>query len=252
MIAGKQSPQAWAAGKREPGKGKVRKHKHGGIRFRMIKVKICGITAKREAEFLNKYLPDYVGFVFAEGRHKVTPEQALELARNIAPVIKKTGVFVDMGPGRVAAIAEITGLDAVQLHGGEDGEYIRTLRLLLKPGTEIWKALRLGGRSTCAKDIFDPVKLASLGADRLLLDTFVPDCPGGTGRTFDWRLAVQLKRLTSLPVILAGGLRPDNVRQAVAAVSPYAVDTSSGVESGGVKDEHKVREFIEAAREKAD
>ncbi|MGE5613495.1 MAG: phosphoribosylanthranilate isomerase, partial [Bacillota bacterium] len=138
--------------------------------------------------------------------------------------------------------------DAVQLHGTEDGDYIRTLRLMLKPGTEIWKALRIGGGGMGVMDIFDPVKLVSLGADRLLLDTFVPGCPGGTGRTFDWGLAVQLKQLTNLPIILAGGLRPDNVRQATATVLPYAVDTSSGVESGGVKDEHKVRAFIEAVR----
>lgn len=218
----------------------------------MMKVKICGITAKSEIEFLNRFLPDYVGFVFAEGRHKVTPEFAMGLAPDISPAIKKTGVFVDMGPGQVAAIAEITGLDTVQLHGSEDGDYIRTLRLMLRPGTEIWKALRIGSRKTGGRGIFDLVKLASLCADRLLLDTFVPGCPGSTGRTFDWSLAVQLKRLTDLPIILAGGLCPGNVRQAAATVSPYAVDVSSGVESGGVKDEHKVKAFIEAARREAD
>jgi phosphoribosylanthranilate isomerase len=218
----------------------------------MVKVKICGITAESEVKFINKYLPDYIGFVFAEGRHKVTPKLALELAQGVSPAIKKAGVFVDMRPGQVAAIAETTGLDAVQLHGSEDGKYIRTLRLMLKPGTEIWKALRIGGGETGGRDIFNPATLASFDADRLLLDTFFPNCPGGTGMTFDWRLAVQLKRLTNLPIILAGGLRPENVQQAVATVSPYAVDTSSGVESGGVKDEYKVKAFIEAARGNAD
>lgn len=227
----------------------------------MTRVKICGITDKSEITFLNKYLPDYVGFVFAAGRHKVTPEFAAGLAAGLAPAIKKTGVFVDMGPGQVAAIAEITGLDAIQLHGSEDDEYIRTLRLMMKSGIEIWKALRIGGDSTDVRiggermdvrigggHIPCPVCINSLSADKLLLDTFVPNCPGSTGRTFDWRLAMQLKRLTKLPIILAGGLHPGNVQQAAATVSPYAVDTSSGVESGGVKDERKVKAFIEAAR----
>lgn len=206
----------------------------------LAKVKICGITCKAEIEFINKYLPDYIGFVFTASKREVTPEKAAGLTAGLSPDIRKAGVFVDMEPEKAAEIASVAGLDALQLHGSEDAHYIVKLRRLLKPGTEIWKAVRVGGGNE--------TELISFGADRLLLDTYTANMPGGTGQTFDWGLALQIKEQTRLPIILAGGLHPGNVRRAIVQVSPFGVDTSSGVEGDGIKDEQKVRKFIEAVR----
>jgi len=171
-----------------------------------------------------------------------------------------------MEPENAAEIAAFVGLDVLQLHGSEDARYIGKLRRLLKPGTEIWKAVKIGGGSwnTACGDLHlngellselegdSPEHkdewLESYRADRLILDTYIADRSGGTGQTFDWRLAQQLRRQTQLPFVLAGGLHPGNVRQAIEQVSPYAVDVSSGVEGDGIKDEAKVRNFIEAVR----
>lgn len=207
----------------------------------MTKVKICGITNLKEISFLNKYLPEYTGFVFAKSRRQVTPEQAAELGAGLSPVIKRVGVFVDHEAELVADITEQAGLDAVQLHGGESSRYIEVLRSLLKPGIEIWKAIRVDN-----DHIPDPVMIGSMGVDRLLLDTYVNDAYGGTGKCFDWRLVSKI--CLDLPIILAGGLRPDNVRQAMEQAMPFAVDTSSGVESEGLKDDNKILTFIEAVR----
>lgn len=274
----------------------------------MTRVKICGITSKTEVDFINRYLPDYIGFVFAASKRRVTPEKAAELAAGLSPAIKKVGVFVDMEPEEAAGTAAIAGLDALQLCGSEDARYIAGLRRLLKPGTEIWKAVRMGGgvdpgsgcetgggiiagyhsepgggthpgsgsgpgggsdKAAGGEDTMSghpqPVGafvIGSMGdspeytyecleaysADRLILDTYNANRAGGTGQTFDWGLAQRLGRRVRLPIILAGGLNPGNVRQAIEQVAPFAVDTSSGVEGVGIKDEEKVRSFIEAVR----
>lgn len=233
----------------------------------MTRVKICGITSKTEIEFINRYLPDYIGFIFAESKRRVTPEKAADLAAGLSPAIGKVGVFVDMEPEAVADIAALAGLDALQLHGSENARYIWELRRLLKPGTEIWKSIRMGGNepgshlylhsttkpnynAPASRNAFlpEPERIIPSDADRLILDTYVADSSGGTGRTFDWGLAQQLRKQTLLPFILAGGLHPGNVRQAIDQVSPYAVDTSSGVEGDGIKDEEKVRNFIATVR----
>ena len=244
----------------------------------MTKVKICGITNITEIDFLNKYLPDYIGFVFAASKRRVTAEKAADLAAGLSPAIRKVGVFVDMELEKAAAISALVGMDALQLHGSEDASYIVALRRLLKPGTEIWKAVRMGGgispgRSSELGGSADTAgghlqsdealvlgskgsnlghvyeSLGSYSADRLILDTYIADRSGGTGKTFDWGLAQQLGKHIPLPIILAGGLNPGNVRRAIEQVSPFAVDTSSGVEGDGMKDEVKVRNFIETVRE---
>lgn len=207
----------------------------------MTQIKICGITSKIEAIFLNKYLPDYIGFVFTKSKRQITPEQAVALSSELSPFIKRVGVFVDTEPEYAAEIAGRVTLDALQLHGSEDGDYIKKLRSRLKPGVEIWKAIRLD-----AEHMPDSYWLSSLAIDRLLLDTYLAGNPGGTGRSFDWSLASRIG--TTLPIVLAGGLGPGNVKQAMGAVSPYAVDTSSGVEGNGIKEEEKVKAFIEAVR----
>lgn len=207
----------------------------------MTKVKICGITNRIEIGILNKYMPDYAGFVFAKSRRQVTPEQASELGAGLSGSIRKVGVFVDHEVKLAASIAEQAGLDALQLHGDEGKSYIDGLRSLLKPGVEIWKALRID-----ALHMPEPGILSRLDADRILADTYVAGASGGTGKCFDWGLVEKLG--CELPIIVAGGLNPGNVRQALKQASPYAVDTSSGVETEGIKDEQKLRAFIEAVR----
>lgn len=206
----------------------------------MTKIKICGITQSTEIEYLNRYMPNYAGFVFAESKRRVTSEKAAILSACLAQEIKKVGVFVDMEPACAAIIAAQVGLNVLQLHGSEDEEYIGLLRPMLKPGTEIWKAVRV------APGFMDhdfPVT----GADRVLLDSYLPGSPGGTGKAFDWTLASRFD--SSLPIVLAGGLNPDNVRQAIEQVRPFAVDASSGIEGNGIKDEYKLKAFIEAVRQ---
>lgn len=207
----------------------------------MTKVKICGITNSREISFLNRYTPDYAGFVFAKSRRQVTPEQASELGAGLSSGIRKVGVFVNHAVRLAAEIAEHAKLDVVQLHGEEDKSYIDVLRSQLKPGVEIWRAVRIN-----ADHMPETGMLGQLDIDRLLLDTYVEGTNGGTGICFDWGAVAMLG--IKLPVVLAGGLNPDNVRQAVKQASPYAVDVSSGVESEGIKDEQKLRAFIKAVR----
>ena len=207
----------------------------------MTKVKICGITNSREIGFLNKYLPDYAGFVFAKSRRQVTPEQALELGAGLSPGIGKVGVFVNHAAKLAAEIAEYAGLDVLQLHGEEDKSYIDLLRSRLKPGVEIWRALRINAGHLPETGILD-----RLDIDRVLLDTYVEGTSGGTGICFDWGTVARLG--IRLPVVLAGGLNPNNVRAAVKQASPYAADVSSGVESEGIKDEQKLCAFIKAIK----
>ncbi len=206
----------------------------------MTKIKICGITQSAEIEYLNKYIPDYAGFVFANSKRRVAAEKAAFLSANLAQEIKKVGVFVDMEPADAAIIAAQVGLDVLQLHGSEDEEYIKTLRPLLRRGTEIWKAVRV------SSDL-ENYGFPAAQTDRILLDSYVPGSPGGTGKTFDWTLASRFD--SALPVVLAGGLNADNVRQAIEQVRPFAVDTSSGVESDGIKNEFKLKAFIKAVRQ---
>ncbi len=207
----------------------------------MTKVKICGITNSMEIGFLNKYMPDYAGFVFAKSRRQVTPEQALKLGAGLSSGVRKVGVFVNHEVKLAARIAKQTGLDVLQLHGEEDKNYIDQLRPLLKQGVEIWKALRID-----ALHMPEPGMLSRLDIDRLLVDTYIAGTSGGTGQCFDWGLLVKLE--SAWPIVLAGGLTPENAGQAVRQASPYAADTSSGVESEGIKDEQKLRAFIEAVR----
>ncbi len=206
----------------------------------MTKIKICGITQSAEIEYLNRYMPDYAGFVFAKSKRSVDADKAAILSVRLRQEIKKVGVFVDMEPASAAIIAAQVGLDVLQLHGSEDEEYIETLRTLLKPGTEIWKAVRVSPDLVIHG--FPAAK-----ADKILLDSYVPGCPGGSGKTFDWTLASRFASV--IPLVLAGGLNPDNVREAIERVRPFAVDTSSGVEGEDMKDEYKLKAFIKAVRQ---
>lgn len=204
------------------------------------KIKICGITCEADIRILNKHLPDYAGFVFAESKRKISAETAEILGRCLDPKIKKVGVFVNMDLDSLADTAEKAGLDVVQLHGDETQEYIDRLRTKLYEKTQVWKAVRISGERSLNE-------MSSYKADLFLADTYVKGIGGGSGMRFDWSLLLGIKERTN--IIMAGGLTPDNVREAIATVRPYGVDVSSGVETDGRKNEVLVEEFINMVRD---
>ena len=203
----------------------------------MVLIKICGITNLRDAKQAYKAGADAIGFVFAKSPRRISIQKAKSIAKAIPSSIKKVGVFVDASEDFVKKAIKIVGLDAVQFHGNESPAYCRKFRGL----AEVIKAIRVKNRGS-----LDRIK--AYDVDAVLLDTYNPRKKGGTGKTFSWALAIAAKKFKK-PVILSGGLSPDNVRQAAEKVKPHAVDVSSGVEvSPGRKDHAKVKEFIKNAK----
>lgn len=198
----------------------------------MTKIKLCGLSRPQDIGAANALKPDYMGFVFArKSRRYVSPEQARALREGLDPGIRVVGVFVREEPEVVAALLESGVIDIAQLHGGEDGDYIRRLRALT--GKPLIQAFRIDS----AADL-DRARASS--ADGILLDNGA----GGTGAAFDWTLLRGFDR----PYFLAGGLEPGNVAEAVRALRPFAVDVSSGIETDGLKDFNKMKAFVEAVR----
>lgn len=217
----------------------------------MTKIKICGIRREADVEYVNRYLPDYVGFIFAESKRKVSPEQAGILSGMLDKTIKKVGVFVNEDPCVIIQTAAGCGLGAVQVHGDETPEYFSELKEYLDgevevqkraeacKKVEVWKAVRVKDRNSIDR-------MAEFDADCFVLDAHVESGYGGTGKSFDWNLAAEAKKYGN--IILAGGLTPQNVEEAIKVVQPFGVDVSSGVETDGFKDESKVREFIHSVK----
>lgn len=198
-----------------------------------MEIKVCGIRRFEDIEIINKYRPDYIGFIFADTKRYVSPELAGELSKKLNRDTKTVGVFVNAPLETVKGTVKTAGLDVVQLHGGEDEEYIASLGGVC----EIWKAVRVRD----GEDIHD-VK----GVSRILLDKYVENEYGGTGKRFDWSRMGKI--MTDKPLILAGGLTKENVRRGIKIFNPVCVDVSSAVETDGFKDEIKIREFIETVR----
>jgi phosphoribosylanthranilate isomerase len=203
----------------------------------MTRVKICGIKSEEQALAAARSGADFIGLVFADSPRLVSPAQAKKivaaLKRSKAPAAV-VGVFVNSPATTVNSIAASCDLDRVQLSGDEDQDYCRAIE---RP---VIKAVRAG-------NIADEELLFGGEDVIILLDTAVPGHYGGTGLTFDWSLAVPIAR--RFPVILAGGLTPENVAGAIRTVRPWGVDVSSGVETAGVKDMVKIEKFIKAVRE---
>ena len=201
----------------------------------MVRVKICGITSMEDALQAVQAGADALGFVFYEkSPRNLYPEQAASIISELPPFVQAVGLFVNAGAGFVNETADRCRLDLVQLHGDEPPDYCELIR------RRVIKAFRV-------KDItsLDPVRNYSIAG--ILLDAFSPKAYGGTGLTFNWEVAQEAGQYG--PVILAGGLTPENVRQAVERVNPYGVDVSSGVETApGRKDPEKVRDFIRQAK----
>jgi len=205
----------------------------------MVKVKICGITNIDDALHACECGADALGFVFYDRSPRyVTPETAQQIIAKLPPFVTTVGLFVNETPSRIREIADDCGVDVIQLHGDEGPQNCdftprRTIKAL-----RVKESLSLAGH--------EKFQVAAL-----LLDSWVPGTYGGTGETFNWELAAGISR--QRPVILAGGLTPENVAAAIQAVHPYGVDVSSGVEATpGRKDPKKVAAFIRAVQITAD
>ena len=201
----------------------------------MVKVKICGITNLEDALMVVEAGADALGFVFFRGSPRfISPEQATAIIRRLSPFVHTVGLFVNEGLATVNAVADQCGLDLVQLHGEEPPDYCAAVK------RRIIKAFRV-------KDASSLNEIKNYRVAAFLLDAWSPGAHGGTGTTFNWELAARAS--ASHRIILAGGLTPDNVAEAIAAVNPYAVDVSSGVESApGKKDAGLVGRFIRSCR----
>lgn len=199
----------------------------------MVKVKICGITDADTALQVAEAGADALGLVFAPSRRQVTPEQAKEIISQLPPFITKVGVFVNESVEQVNEIASFCGLDVVQLHGQESPDYCRQI-------------VRPVVKSISVKNADSLVAINTYQVQAFLFDTFHPEQAGGTGQAFDWSLTTMAQ--TKAPIILAGGLNPQNVREAIETARPYGVDVSSGVETDGVKDLQKIAAFISQAK----
>jgi len=207
----------------------------------MTQVKICGLTNLQDALIAVEAGADLLGFIFyPPSPRAVTPERArgiAEAVRNAGFPVRLVGVFVSESPETVHQTLSYCRLDCAQLHGAESP---RTVAALMGEGIAVIKAFRV-------HDGVSPGEMARYRAMAYLLDAFVAGQPGGTGHTFDWQLAVRAAR--QFPILLAGGLTPDNVAQAVRTVRPWGVDVASGVEAApGRKDPDQVRRFLVAIR----
>ncbi len=201
----------------------------------MVKIKICGITNLEDALLAAGLGADALGFIFyPKSPRKVAPETAREIIAQLPPFVTSIGVFVDEAAAAVQELAARVGLDWVQLHGRESPDYCRSL------GRRVLKGWRIRDESSLAE--LEPYRGA---VQAFLLDTYRKGRVGGTGESFDWRLAREAKKYGW--IILAGGLTPENVAQAIEVARPDAVDVASGVEAApGRKDPAKLRAFFKA------
>ena len=203
----------------------------------MTKIKICGLTRTEDIELVNEFLPDYIGFVFAKSRRQVSAEQAKELKNKLRPAIKAVGVFVNEKPENIAEIANQGIIDLIQIHGDEDAAYCAQLRKLTQ--APIIKVVRVERED-------DFAGIEEFDCDYYLFDTLSSKEYGGTGKAFDHSLLYnkEIKK----PFFVAGGLNQDNVAAVIEVIKPFGVDTSGGVETDGIKDANKIKEFIKQGR----
>ena len=199
-----------------------------------MKLKFCGLTREADIRAANETRPDYIGFVFAESRRRVTDEQVARLRALLSPGIQAVGVFVNDDPTHIALLANRGVIDLIQLHGSESAAYIQRLRTMT--AAPIICALRVGKQT-------DIKQAESNLVDFLLLDTYTKDAYGGSGRTFDWSLIGAVEK----PYFLAGGIDESNLSRALRT-GAYALDLSSGIETDGVKDETKMRRVAALVR----
>lgn len=201
------------------------------------RVKMCGTTSDKDANKAVLCGVDALGFIFYEKSSRdVSPDTARDIIVDLPPLLDLVGVFVNRQITEVIEIVKYAGLNHVQLHGEESPDYCRKLSSEL-PSCNIMKAFRVG--STTTREEFSPYNDVVKG---FLLDTYVKNELGGTGRVFDWNIVSGLK--LQRPVILAGGLNPDNVAAAITTLRPYGIDINSGVETQPGKKDHSRLELL--------
>lgn len=201
-------------------------------------VKFCGMRRRLDIEYANECRPDYAGFILSDGfRRSVDMGTFYELVTYLDKDIKRVGVFVNEPAENILRQCYNESLDVIQLHGGEDGEYIRRLRESFSG--EIWKAVR----AKCPEDIECEQKT---DCDKLLIDSYSEDCVGGTGK----RINTENVKNANIgkPFFIAGGLDRENIAEIIRETAPYGVDISSGIETEGCKDIDKMKKIISILR----
>jgi phosphoribosylanthranilate isomerase len=203
-----------------------------------MKVKICGIRRAEDIEIVNKYLPDFIGFIFVPASKRyVEPKIVAELKKNLDPRIKTVGVFVNESIEKIREIKKVCSLDVIQLHGEETPQFCEEL------GGRIWKAIRVKD-----EDCVEILDTYAEYTELLLLDTYVDGTHGGTGQAFDWDLIEFFS--ADYNIGLAGGITRENVLKAKKKVEPELIDVASGSETNGIKDEEKIKDIIQIIRGK--
>ncbi|MGL6341121.1 MAG: phosphoribosylanthranilate isomerase [Waterburya sp.] len=205
-----------------------------------MRVKICGITQIEQGQKIAALGVDSLGFICVERSPRyITPEKIRAIAEHLSTTVTKVGVFADHSLSEIITVVNQANLTAVQLHGTESPGFCTELRQLLSPNIEIIKAFRLKTAASWQETIvYQEV------VDTLLLDAYHPQMLGGTGKTIDWQILEQFQ--PTIPWMLAGGLTPDNITDALSRLQPDGIDLSSGVErSPGDKDLNKVVQLFQ-------
>lgn len=204
-----------------------------------IWIKICGITRAEDALAATALGVNAIGLVFyAPSSRCVTPRQAELILAHIADDIEVFALFVDPSAEQVHAALAVERINRLQFHGSESANFCASF------GKPYMKAFRVQSADTVLSSL-----LNYNSAQRVLLDSYTENMPGGTGKTFDWNQAATIVKKSSQPIVLAGGLQVENIAEAIKLVKPFGVDVSSGVEaSPGIKDVRKMQEFIKGVR----
>lgn len=201
----------------------------------MTKIKICGLTRLDDVIWANELLPDYVGFIFAESRRRIDEKKANEIARKLDPKIKKIGVFVNSTMDYIDSVLSDCMIDIIQLHGEESPSFCSRSSL------PVWKAFRIKTR-----DSLNDIKNYNVKA--ILLDGYHPNAYGGVGVSFPWNWANEIDT-NDTSIVIAGGIDADNVVSVIKKLKPFAVDVSSSVETNGIKDRRKIKNFLRRVHE---
>lgn len=202
-----------------------------------MKVKICGLRRFEDIDYVNEFLPDYAGFIFApQSKRYITPDFALKLKNKLNKKIKSVGVFVNENIENIIKIADLNIINLIQLHGDENNAFIEQVKT--STNLPVIKAFRANGQLKA--------RLTCSNADFFLIDSAVKNSFGGTGTAFDWSLIpLECKN----KIFLAGGLNAENIKSAITEVYPYCLDINSGVETDGFKDKIKIKEVFEIIKE---
>ena len=203
------------------------------------RVKVCGITSVQDAQMVADMGVDAVGLVFYPPSSRyLSIQRAAEVLQSLPPFVSSVALFLDADADVVSETLASVPVDVLQFHGSESAEYCRSFGRPYFKAVGMKGLLASGGFAAYADQYSD--------AQGILVDSHAPGAAGGTGEVFDW---TQVPQNYSKPIILAGGLKPENIRQAIETTRVYAVDVSSGVESGpGAKDSRKLQDFMRAVR----